>query len=121
MRRLVLGMSQVKFGHLLGVSFQQVQKYEKGANRVSASRLQQMVEILGVPISFFFDNVPEARKNAEETPAMAPTPDYIVDFLATTHGLALSKAFMKIHDPKLRRRLIDLVEEIALGAAVTKL
>jgi transcriptional regulator with XRE-family HTH domain len=117
MRRLMLGMSQVKLGGFLGVTFQQVQKYEKGANRIGASRLQHMAEILGVPVSFFFDGVPEARKQDEDasTKALTPTPDYIAGFLATSHGLALSKAFMEIQDPKLRRRVVDLVEEIAQG------
>jgi transcriptional regulator with XRE-family HTH domain len=113
MRRLMLGLSQVKLGSLLGVSFQQLQKYEKGANRIGASGLQQMAEILGVPVSFFFDGIPETRKHEQESPAMAATPDYIARFLATAQGLALSKAFMDIDDPILRRRVVNLVEEIA--------
>jgi transcriptional regulator with XRE-family HTH domain len=115
MRRLMLGMSQVKLGTMLGITFQQVQKYEKGTNRIGASRLQHISEILGVPVSFFFDGVPEARRQEDDSASKVPTPDYIAGFLATSHGLALSKAFMEINDPKLRRRVVDLVEEIAQG------
>ncbi len=117
MRRLMLGMSQVKLGSLLGVTFQQVQKYEKGTNRIGASRLQHISEILGVPVSFFFESVPETRQQErhDEAAAVAVAPDYISGFLASSHGLALTKAFMEIHDPKLRRRVVDLIEEIAQG------
>jgi transcriptional regulator with XRE-family HTH domain len=117
MRRLILGMSQVKLGGSLGVTFQQVQKYEKGANRIGASRLQHISEVLGVPVSFFFEGVPEVRRHEqeEEAPATALVPDYISGFLSSSHGLALTKAFMEIHDPKVRRRVVDLVEEIAHG------
>lgn len=111
MRRLMLGMSQEKLGGKLGVTFQQVQKYEKGANRIGASRLQDIARILDVPVAFFFEGVPDMRK--EEGGSTVPAPDYVSGFLASSHGLALTKAFMEIKDAKLRRRVVDLVEEIA--------
>jgi transcriptional regulator with XRE-family HTH domain len=113
MRRLMLGMNQVKLGALLGVTFQQVQKYEKGANRIGASRLQQMAQVLRAPISFFFDGVPEMHDQEKAATTNEATTDYIADFLATVDGLAVCRAFMNINDPILRRRLVDLVEEIA--------
>jgi transcriptional regulator with XRE-family HTH domain len=114
MRRMMLGMSQEKLGDALGLTFQQVQKYEKGTNRIGASRLQQISHILQVPVSFFFEGAPAAHTLAK-TDAMgeAPSPAYVSDFLATSDGLALTKAFMKIDDSKLRRRIVDLVEQIA--------
>ena len=112
MRRIMLGMSQEKLGDALGLTFQQVQKYEKGTNRIGASRLQQISEILQVPVSFMFEGGP-----AGPTPASglseAPSPAYVSDFLATSEGLALTRAFTRITDPKLRRSIVDLVEQMA--------
>jgi len=113
MRRLMLGMSQEKLGERLGLTFQQVQKYEKGANRIGASRLQHMAQILKVPVSFFFDGVAGTAKLAEDGSAKPPVADYVSDFLSSSDGLALTKAFASIKDTKLRRRVVDLVEEIA--------
>ena len=112
MRRMMLNMSQEKLGEALGLTFQQVQKYEKGTNRIGASRLQQISAILQVPVSFFFEGAPSA---GAPIPGMseAPSPTYISDFLATSDGLDLTKSFMRIKDPKLRRRIVDLVEQIA--------
>ena len=113
MRRMMLGMSQEKLGDALGLTFQQVQKYEKGTNRIGASRLQQISNILQVPVSFFFEgspNVPPRTTGMSE----APSPAYVSDFLATSDGLALTKAFMRIKDSKLRRRIVDLVEAIVV-------
>jgi transcriptional regulator with XRE-family HTH domain len=116
MRRMMLAMSQEKLGDALGLTFQQVQKYEKGTNRIGASRLQQIALILQVPVSFFFEGAP----NANGEPVVdgdglvnAPSHAYVSDFLATSDGLALTKAFMHIQDSKLRRRIVDLVEQIA--------
>jgi transcriptional regulator with XRE-family HTH domain len=111
MRRLMLGMSQEKLGEKLGLTFQQVQKYEKGTNRIGASRLQHISQILKVPVSFFFDGA--LGKQAEGGSSKAPVADYVSDFLSTSDGLALTKAFTNIKDSKLRRRVVDLVEEIA--------
>jgi transcriptional regulator with XRE-family HTH domain len=114
MRRMMLGMSQEKLGNNLGLTFQQVQKYEKGTNRIGASRLQQISHILQVPVSFFFEGAPTVTNSARVDELNdAPSPAYVSDFLATSDGLALTKAFMRISDSKLRRRIVDLVEQIA--------
>jgi transcriptional regulator with XRE-family HTH domain len=110
---MMLGMSQEKLGDSLGLTFQQVQKYEKGANRIGASRLQQISHILQVPVSFFFEGAPQTPGQPASGAAEAPSPAYVSDFLATSDGLALTKAFMGIKDAKLRRRIVDLVEQIA--------
>src|SRR6266705_3730532 len=112
MRRMMLGMSQEKLGDAFGLTFQQVQEYEKGTNRISASRLQQSAHILQVPVTFFFDGAPSVP-GAPHAKGAAPSPDYVADFLATSAGLALIKAFTQIKDAKLRRRIVGLVEEIA--------
>ena len=117
MRRMMLGMSQEKLGDALGLTFQQIQKYEKGSNRIGASRLQQISLILQVPVSFFFEGAPPppGRETGFED---APSPAYVTDFLATSDGLTLVKAFMRIPNSKLRRRIVELVEEMAGGDAV---
>jgi transcriptional regulator with XRE-family HTH domain len=112
MRRMMLGMSQEKLGEALGLTFQQVQKYEKGTNRVGASRLQQISEILQVPVSFLFEGSPvEAGHGAAN--GHAPAPDYVSEFLATSEGLALTRAFTRICDNRMRRSIVELVEQIA--------
>jgi transcriptional regulator with XRE-family HTH domain len=113
MRRMMVGMSQEKLGDALGLTFQQVQKYEKGTNRIGASRLQQISHILQVPVAFFFEGAPNVPGGTEENLNGAPSPAYVSDFLATSDGLALTKSFMRIKDQKLRRRIVDLVEQIA--------
>ena len=94
-----------------GLTFQQVQKYEKGANRIGASRLHQMSRILQVPIPFFFEGAP-TLPGASAAKDSAPSPSYVSDFLATSDGLALTKAFMRIKAPKLQRCIVLLVQEI---------
>jgi transcriptional regulator with XRE-family HTH domain len=113
MRRMMLSMSQEKLGDALGLTFQQVQKYEKGTNRIGASRLQQISDILKVPVSFFFEGAPSAPGQQPSGLGEAPSPAYVSDFLATSDGLALTKAFVQIKDGKLRRRIVDLVEAMA--------
>jgi transcriptional regulator with XRE-family HTH domain len=114
MRRMMLGMSQEKLGDALGLTFQQVQKYEKGTNRIGASRLSQIAQILQVQVSFFFEGAPTVGTGSRpEGFAEAASPVYVSDFLASSDGLALTKAFMKIGDAKLRRRIVDLVEQMA--------
>jgi transcriptional regulator with XRE-family HTH domain len=116
MRRMMLGMSQEKLGDALALTFQQVQKYEKGTNRIGASRLQQISQILQVPVAFFFEGAPLLPEGAApEGLQDAPSPAYVSDFLATSDGLSLTKAFMRIPDAKLRRRIVDLVQQIAAG------
>jgi transcriptional regulator with XRE-family HTH domain len=114
MRRMMLGMSQEKLGDALALTFQQVQKYEKGTNRIGASRLQQISQILQVPVAFFFEGAPNLSEGVmTDALQTAPSPSYVSDFLATSDGLSLTKAFMRIPDPKLRRRIVDLVQQIA--------
>jgi transcriptional regulator with XRE-family HTH domain len=109
----MLSMSQEKLGDALGLTFQQVQKYEKGTNRIGASRLQQISNTLQVPVAFFFEGAPDLSGGRAPGGKDAPSVTYVADFLATSDGLALTKAFMRIADPKLRRRIVDLVEQIA--------
>jgi transcriptional regulator with XRE-family HTH domain len=103
----------------LGLTFQQVQKYEKGTNRVGASRIQQISEILQVPVSFLFEGGPSGTTGAEGF-SEGTSPAYISDFLATSEGLALTRAFTRITDTKLRRSIVDLVEQIAAREAADK-
>ena len=112
MRRLMLGMSQEKLGDGLGLTFQQVQKYEKGTNRIGAGRLQHISQLLQVPVPFFFEGAPHLPGEPIGI-GPAPSPAYVFNFLATTDGLALTKAFMQIKQTSLRRRIVHLVEEIA--------
>ena len=109
MRRMMLGMSQDKLAHAFGLTFQQVQKYEKGTNRIGAGRLQQIAHTLQVPVTFFFEGGP----GAPQAKGAAPSPAYVSDFLATSDGLALTKAFTQIKNAKLRRCIVDLVKGIA--------
>jgi len=118
MRRIMLGMSQEKLGEALGLTFQQIQKYEKGTNRVGASRIQQISEILQVPVSFLFEGGPTS--NSGDGFAEGTSPTYVSDFLATSEGLALTRAFTRIADGKLRRSIVDLVEQIAAREASAK-
>ncbi len=119
MRRIMLGMSQEKLGEALGLTFQQVQKYEKGTNRVGASRLQQISDILQVPVSFLFDGAPNDLRTGGST-NNTPSPNYVADFLATSEGLALTRAFTRIPDGKIRRSIVDLVEQIAERTATDR-
>jgi len=112
MRRMMISMSQEKLGEKLGITFQQIQKYEKGTNRIGASRVQQIANVLGVPVSFFFEGAPVPDGSPGGFSESA-SPAYVSDFLATSDGLALTKAFMKVTDSKVRRRIVDLVEAIA--------
>ena len=112
MRRMMLDISQTALGDALGITFQQIQKYEKGTNRISASRLQHISNILQVPIQFFFEGLPRTS-GASQGKAQAPSPAYVSDFLATSDGLSLTKAFMQIKDKKLQRSIVQLIEGIA--------
>jgi transcriptional regulator with XRE-family HTH domain len=112
MRRMMIGMSQEKLGEALGITFQQIQKYEKGTNRISASRLQQTARVLGVSIEYLYEGAPQAEGEAAAGFAEGPSPAYMAE-LTTTDGLNLLKAFASIKDPRIRRRIVDLVR--ALG------
>jgi transcriptional regulator with XRE-family HTH domain len=116
MRRLMLHKSQSDVANALGLTFQQLQKYENGTNRISASRLQGLCAILLVPVSFFFEGAPQ-----EPTPPIfggdEQSPSYVNEFLATSDGVALALAFGRIRDPKVRRAIVALVEQIVVEPA----
>ena len=113
LRRTMLGMSQEKLGEALGITFQQVQKYEKGTNRVGASRLQNISSILGVPVAFFFEDAPGEAAQDGAAGMQESSSAFVVNFLSSNEGLQLNRAFVKISDPKVRRRIIDLVKALA--------
>jgi transcriptional regulator with XRE-family HTH domain len=110
LRRITLGMSQERIAEHLGVSFQQIQKYEKGVNRVSAGRLQEAARALGVLAAYFFEGAPgDAPAIVGDTERGSSA---IVAFLLTPEGIGLNRAFSRIKDSKIRRRVIDLVKAI---------
>ncbi|MGH1418996.1 MAG: helix-turn-helix domain-containing protein [Hyphomicrobiaceae bacterium] len=116
LRRMLLGMSQEKLGDQLGLTFQQVQKYEKGVNRIGASRLFDLAQVLGVPIQFFYEEAPTPNgQPANQAPgfAEAPAEGFVVEFLSSRDGLELNKAFVRITDPRVRRSIVELVRSLA--------
>src|SRR3712207_2672757 len=112
MRRMLIGMSQEKLGEALGLTFQQVQKYEKGTNRIGASRLHRIASVLGVPIEFFYEGAPHASSTTQGF-ADAASSNYVSDFLSSGEGVQLVKAFLAIKDPGVRRKIVELIK--ALG------
>jgi transcriptional regulator with XRE-family HTH domain len=117
MRRLMLDLTQMQLADGLGLTFQQVQKYEKGTNRISASRLHRLSHILRVPVPFFFEGAPcelHLPELVEGGPAM---PSDVGDFLSTSDGVALVTAFTRIEHPKVRRAIVALVEQIVAESA----
>jgi transcriptional regulator with XRE-family HTH domain len=110
MRRKMLGMSQEKLGKELGLTFQQVQKYEKGANRIGASRLQQISHILQVSAEFFFEGMPNASSMSKSDFSSLADMN---DFISSADGLRLVSAFTRIQNADLRRRIVALVQGIA--------
>jgi transcriptional regulator with XRE-family HTH domain len=112
MQRVLMKMSQEKLGEALGLTFQQIQKYEKGTNRIGASRLQQISKTLNVPPAFFFEGAPAS---GGETPGFAEesSSQFVVDFLSTAEGLHLNRAFARIKDPKVRKRVVELITTLA--------
>jgi transcriptional regulator with XRE-family HTH domain len=112
MRRIMLAMSQEKLGAALGLTFQQVQKYERGTNRIGASRLQQISHILQVPVAFFFEGAPNASAPHGSNGSALSTAQ-IDDFVSDSNGLRLIEAFMRIDNAALRRRIVMLVQKIA--------
>ncbi len=115
LRRNMLGMSQEKLGENLGITFQQIQKYEKGTNRVGASRLQAIANILSVPVAFFFEDLPGEETAGNRGFAEDPSTAFAIDFCTSAEGLQLNRAFVRIQDQKVRRRIIDLVKSLASG------
>ena len=116
LRRMLLGMSQEKLGEHLGLTFQQVQKYEKGVNRIGASRLFELAKVLGVPIQFFYDEAPPGtHSHAQPVMGFADQPgeSYVVEFLGSRDGMELNKAFARIKDQRVRRTIVDLVRSLA--------
>jgi transcriptional regulator with XRE-family HTH domain len=111
-RRMLIGMSQERLGDLLGLTFQQVQKYEKGVNRIGAGRLFEVSRILNVPIDFFYEGVGKelaGQPGMRESEGAPP----VMEFVTSGEGLQLSLAFMKIKDTKVRKRVLDLVKSLA--------
>jgi transcriptional regulator with XRE-family HTH domain len=113
LRRNMLGMSQEKLGESLGITFQQIQKYEKGTNRVGASRLQAIASILNVPVAFFFEDAPGRETGGLGGLSEDNSTTYVVDFLNSPEGLQLNRAFVRINDPKVRRKIVDLIKALA--------
>ena len=114
LRRMMLSMSQEKLGESLGITFQQIQKYEKGTNRIGTSRLQHIARVLTVPVSYFFEDAPgQADQGPPGNVGEASSASYVVDFLSSTEGLQLNRAFVRVKDAKVRRRIIDLVRSLA--------
>ncbi len=116
MRRMLLGLSQEKLGELLGLTFQQVQKYEKGANRIGASRLFDLSHVLGVPVQFFYDEAPAAITDAHTAAtgmAERASEPYVADVLSSRDSIELNKAFARISDARVRRAVVELVKSLA--------
>lgn len=120
LRRMILGMSQEKLAEKLGLTFQQVQKYEKGINRIGASRLYDLAQVLGVAVQFFYEDAPVGNGVGHSNPGFAESTgaapggdNVIVDFLNTREGLELNRAFLRITDAKVRRSIVDLVRSLA--------
>lgn len=118
LRRMLVGMSQEKLGDMLGLTFQQVQKYEKGANRIGASRLYQIAQILGVPVQFFFDDLPDGGSGGStDGPGGFSESDgtpYVMDFVSSSEGLQLNRAFTQIERPEVRKKLLELVKSLSI-------
>lgn len=112
MRRLMLGMSQERLADQIGVTFQQVQKYEKGTNRIGASRLQAIASVLAVPVAFFFQQDNTQPLTTDGLGAISGLED-LSDFLTSKEGLSLNKAFMKINDPSIRQSVLMLIKSLA--------
>ena len=110
MRRLMIKMTQEKLATQLGLTFQQVQKYEKGVNRISASRSRELSHVLQVPVQFFFEGLPEMRV-AVWRDRKEPAQKFVYDFLASSDGIALARAFARLKSSRLRRRIVQLVKE----------
>lgn len=118
MRRMMIGMSQEKLGEALGLTFQQVQKYEKGTNRIGASRLHQIASVLGVQVEFFYEGAPQLEGGPPaDGLSEPPTPAYVSDFLSTSDGLHLMRAFVRVRDAKVRKRIVELVEALSSDEA----
>jgi transcriptional regulator with XRE-family HTH domain len=112
MRRLISDMSQTKVGQALDISFQQIQKYEKGTNRISASRLQQLADLLDVTPAYFFEDASPVMGRSCDS-AQDKRQSQVADPLFTSEGLQLSRAFAAVHDAEVRKRILDLIVSLA--------
>jgi transcriptional regulator with XRE-family HTH domain len=112
---MLLGMSQEKLAEHLGLTFQQVQKYEKGINRIGASRLFELAHVLGVPVQYFYEELVIADGHGDGLRGFTdpPAESFILDFLNSREGLELNRAFLKVSDPKVRRSILELVRALA--------
>jgi transcriptional regulator with XRE-family HTH domain len=117
LRRVMLGLSQEKLGKALGLTFQQVQKYEKGTNRIGASRLQDISSFLDVPPSYFFEGLPNPPRAVSAGFADDRPRTLLPDLVTTAEGLQLNRAFARIGNAKIRKRIVDLVIQIAESEA----
>ena len=116
-RRMLIGMSQEALGDSLGLTFQQVQKYEKGQNRIGASRLHRIAIALQVPVGFFFEGLLDAPSAGADAPSETTVPPLDpMSFIASPEGLQLNLAFQRIEDTATRRKIVDLVETLARAA-----
>ena len=120
LRRTLLGMSQEKLGAALGLTFQQIQKYERGANRIGSSRLYQLSQILDVPVSFFFDDMPPLDPSAQPGFAKASAPSFEHDPMAKRETLELVRAYYRISAPVVRKRVFELTKAIAASGTAGK-
>ena len=111
----MLGLTQTELANALGITFQQIQKYEKGVNRISAGKLQQLSSLLQAPIPFFFEGLPSAPEKPVKKDG--PLPSDVFQFLATSDGASLVKSFMQIKSPKLRHCIVSLAEELTSKAS----
>ncbi|PCH45167.1 MAG: transcriptional regulator [Hyphomicrobiales bacterium] len=113
LRRTMMSMSQEKLGDALGITFQQIQKYEKGTNRIGASRMQQISAALKVPVAFFFEDAPAHSGTPATGMSEASSTSYVVDFLSSPEGIQLNRAFVRIRNPAIRRKIVDMVKTLA--------
>ncbi len=113
LRRTLLGLSQEKLGIALGLTFQQVQKYERGVNRIGSSLLYHLSQILDVPVSFFFDEMPALEEGAAPGMREEPAKPFEPDPLVKRETLELVRAYYRITDPAARKRLFELTKAIA--------
>jgi transcriptional regulator with XRE-family HTH domain len=118
MRRMLVGMSQEKLGDELGLTFQQVQKYEKGSNRIGASRLYQIAQTLNVPVDYFYDGLPVNEQERVPGFSDSPAQGFNLDLLSTSEGVALISAFFAIEDADIRKRVLDLLKALAQNQGI---
>jgi len=117
---MLVGLSQEKLGQSMGLTFQQIQKYEKGINRIGASRLYNLSQILNVPVGFFYEGMNQVEGSPSTGMAEEKTEDFLYEFLNSRDGLELNRAFVKVSDPNIRKSIIDLVRSLGRAASKTK-